>query len=80
MVTTLGWFYLIGGTILFFFWAYGIVSASERARPRARASERRPSANCTEASDDSGSTFGSETERSGKFTSRKLDTPEKGKT
>jgi len=26
MVTTLGWFYLIGGTILFFFWAYGIVS------------------------------------------------------
>lgn len=26
MVSTLGWFYLIGGTILFFFWAYGIVS------------------------------------------------------
>jgi hypothetical protein len=26
MVTTLGWFYLIGGTVLFFFWAYGIVS------------------------------------------------------
>jgi len=26
MVTALGWFYLIGGTVLFFFWAYGIVS------------------------------------------------------
>ena len=26
MVTTLGWLYLVGGTILFFFWAYGIVS------------------------------------------------------
>lgn len=26
MVTPLGWFYLVGGTILFFFWAYGIVS------------------------------------------------------
>ncbi|GGL30558.1 hypothetical protein GCM10009037_12840 [Halarchaeum grantii] len=26
MVTTLGWVYLIGGTLLFFFWAYGIVS------------------------------------------------------
>jgi len=26
MVTTLGWFYLLGGTLLFFFWAYGIVS------------------------------------------------------
>jgi len=26
MVTTLGWFYPVGGTILFFFWAYGIVS------------------------------------------------------
>jgi hypothetical protein len=26
MVTTLGWFYLVGGTILFFFWVYGIVS------------------------------------------------------
>lgn len=26
MVTTFGWFYLVGGTVLFFFWAYGIVS------------------------------------------------------
>ena len=26
MVTTVGWFYLVGGTVLFFFWAYGIVS------------------------------------------------------
>ncbi|WP_135854405.1 hypothetical protein [Halorussus salinus] len=26
MVTTLGWLYLVGGTVLFFFWAYGIVS------------------------------------------------------
>jgi hypothetical protein len=26
MVTTLGWFYLLGGTVLFFFWVYGIVS------------------------------------------------------
>ncbi|MFC7080417.1 hypothetical protein [Halorussus caseinilyticus] len=26
MVTTLGWFYLFAGTLLFFFWAYGIVS------------------------------------------------------
>ena len=26
MVTPLGWFYLLGGTVLFFFWAYGIVS------------------------------------------------------
>ncbi|WP_435177688.1 hypothetical protein [Halorussus sp. AFM4] len=26
MVTTMGWFYLVGGTVLFFFWAYGIVS------------------------------------------------------
>ena len=26
MVTTLGWLYLLGGTVLFFFWAYGIVS------------------------------------------------------
>ena len=26
MVTQLGWLYLIGGTVLFFFWAYGIVS------------------------------------------------------
>lgn len=26
MVSTLGWFYLVGGTVLFFFWAYGIVS------------------------------------------------------
>jgi hypothetical protein len=26
MVTELGWFYLTGMTILFFFWAYGIVS------------------------------------------------------
>ncbi|MFC4450480.1 hypothetical protein [Halorussus aquaticus] len=26
MVTPLGWFYLVGGTVLFFFWAYGIVS------------------------------------------------------
>ncbi|UPW00342.1 hypothetical protein M0R88_17760 [Halorussus gelatinilyticus] len=26
MVTTLGWLYLVGGTLLFFFWAYGIVS------------------------------------------------------
>ncbi|WP_435097536.1 hypothetical protein [Halarchaeum sp. P4] len=26
MVSTLGWFYLAGGTLLFFFWAYGIVS------------------------------------------------------
>jgi len=26
MVTTLGLLYLVGGTVLFFFWAYGIVS------------------------------------------------------
>lgn len=26
MVTDLGWFYLTGGTVLFFFWAYGLVS------------------------------------------------------
>ncbi len=26
MVTELGWFYLGAGTLLFFFWAYGIVS------------------------------------------------------
>ena len=26
MVTQLGWLYLAGGTVLFFFWAYGIVS------------------------------------------------------
>lgn len=26
MVTTLGWLYVVGGTLLFFFWAYGIVS------------------------------------------------------
>ena len=26
MVNELGWLYLIGGTVLFFFWAYGIVS------------------------------------------------------
>ena len=26
MVTELGWLYLGGGTVLFFFWAYGIVS------------------------------------------------------
>lgn len=26
MPTTLGWLYLVGGTVLFFFWAYGIVS------------------------------------------------------
>lgn len=26
MVTTTGWLYLVGGTVLFFFWAYGIVS------------------------------------------------------
>ena len=26
MVTTVGWLYLVGGTVLFFFWAYGIVS------------------------------------------------------
>jgi len=26
MVTTVGWFYLVGGSVLFFFWAYGIVS------------------------------------------------------
>ncbi|WP_135830408.1 hypothetical protein [Halorussus halobius] len=26
MVTTLGWLYLVGGTVLFFFWAYGIAS------------------------------------------------------
>ena len=26
MVSTVGWLYLVGGTVLFFFWAYGIVS------------------------------------------------------
>ena len=26
MPTSLGWLYVIGGTVLFFFWAYGIVS------------------------------------------------------
>jgi hypothetical protein len=26
MVTTLGWLYLVGGSVLFFFWAYGIAS------------------------------------------------------
>ncbi|WP_458205053.1 hypothetical protein [Haladaptatus sp. NG-SE-30] len=26
MATELGWFYLGAGTLLFFFWAYGIVS------------------------------------------------------
>ena len=26
MPTSLGWLYLFGGTVLFFFWAYGIVS------------------------------------------------------
>jgi len=26
MPTTVGWLYLVGGTVLFFFWAYGIVS------------------------------------------------------
>jgi hypothetical protein len=26
MVTELGWIYLVAGTMLFFFWAYGIVS------------------------------------------------------
>ncbi|WP_137287414.1 hypothetical protein [Halorussus salinisoli] len=26
MVTPLGWFYVIAVTVLFFFWAYGIVS------------------------------------------------------
>lgn len=26
MVTELGWFYIGGMTVLFFFWAYGIVS------------------------------------------------------
>ena len=26
MLTTMGWFYVIGVTVLFFFWAYGIVS------------------------------------------------------
>ncbi|WP_158056421.1 hypothetical protein [Halorussus halophilus] len=26
MPTSLGWLYIIGGTVLFFFWAYGIVS------------------------------------------------------
>jgi len=25
MVTTFGWAYLVAGTLLFFFWAYGIV-------------------------------------------------------
>lgn len=25
MVTTLGWFYIVGVTVLFFFWAYGII-------------------------------------------------------
>lgn len=26
MVNSLGWLYLVGGTVLFFFWAYGFVS------------------------------------------------------
>ncbi|USZ68183.1 hypothetical protein NGM10_00220 [Halorussus salilacus] len=26
MLTTMGWFYVVGVTVLFFFWAYGIVS------------------------------------------------------
>lgn len=26
MVTALGWFYVVAGTALFFFWAYGFVS------------------------------------------------------
>ncbi|EFW93181.1 hypothetical protein ZOD2009_04937 [Haladaptatus paucihalophilus DX253] len=26
MVTELGWYYLGAGTLLFFFWAYGVVS------------------------------------------------------
>lgn len=26
MVSTLEWFYLVGTTVLFFFWVYGIVS------------------------------------------------------
>lgn len=26
MPTSVGWLYIFGGTVLFFFWAYGIVS------------------------------------------------------
>ena len=34
MVNELGWLYLIGGTVLFFFWAYGIVSFVNDCRKR----------------------------------------------
>lgn len=34
MVNELGWLYLVGGTVLFFFWAYGIVSFVRDCRNR----------------------------------------------
>ncbi|MFC6733267.1 MULTISPECIES: hypothetical protein [unclassified Haladaptatus] len=33
-MTTAGWFYLAGGTLLFFFWAYGIVSFARDLKNR----------------------------------------------
>ncbi|WP_332899659.1 hypothetical protein [Haladaptatus sp. CMSO5] len=34
MVTTAGWVYLAGGTLLFFFWAYGFVSFASDVKNR----------------------------------------------
>ena len=34
MVTTMGWFYVAGVTILFFFWVYGIVSFARDCKYR----------------------------------------------